>query len=99
MRPQSMIRHLLAGAALLLLATQVSGAQTEGADEADPHGGRRHGPPPAEALAACKTLKDGDLCTFNSPVKGAISGVCKARGDRPLACRPDKPADAGAAAR
>lgn len=43
--------------------------------------------PPAEALAACKTLASGAACSFTSP-RGAEKGSCFAPEGRPLACRP-----------
>ena len=46
----------------------------------------RHGPP-AEALAACKTLASGAACAFKSP-RGAKTGSCFAPEGKPLACRP-----------
>ena len=46
----------------------------------------RHGPP-AEALAACKTLASGAACAFTSP-SGAETGSCFAPEGKPLACRP-----------
>lgn len=50
--------------------------------------------PPAEALAACKTLKAGDACSFTGD-RGAESGSCWAPEGLPLACRPkDAPAPA-----
>lgn len=58
-----------------------------------PPGDRRG--PPAEALAACKSLKAGDACKFTAD-RGAASGSCWAPEGRPLACRPkDAPPPGG----
>ena len=58
-----------------------------------PTGGRER--PPAEAMAACKTLKAQDACSFNGG-RGAVSGTCWAPEGAPLACRPkDAPAASG----
>jgi len=46
----------------------------------------RGGPPP-EALAACKSAKPGDACSFNGG-RGAASGTCWAPEGKPLACKP-----------
>ena len=43
--------------------------------------------PPAESLAACKTLTSGAACSFTSP-RGAETGTCFAPEGKPLACRP-----------
>ena len=49
----------------------------------------RRGPPP-EAIAACKTLKTDQACTFASP-KGTEKGTCAQRDSSgPLACRPER---------
>jgi hypothetical protein len=55
----------------------------------------RGGQPPAEALAACKALKQGDTCSFSGE-RGAASGTCGAPEGRPLACRPANAPQAGA---
>ncbi|MCB1911042.1 MAG: hypothetical protein R3E45_12080 [Rhodocyclaceae bacterium] len=59
---------------------------------AQPAGGGRKGPP-AEALAACKSLASGDACEFDGP-QGKASGTCFApQQGMALACRPkDAPA-------
>ena len=61
-------------------------------------GGERQGPP-AEALAACKSLASGAACSFTSP-RGDASGTCFApKEGMALACRPkDAPVQGGAAA-
>jgi hypothetical protein len=43
--------------------------------------------PPAEALAACKTLSSGQECSFTAP-QGAVKGTCWAPEGKPLACKP-----------
>jgi hypothetical protein len=49
----------------------------------------RGGPPP-EAIAACKTLKADQACSFTSP-RGAEKGTCGQRdASGPLACRPER---------
>ena len=76
---------------VILFCSAAATAQTR-PGEAPP--GDRRGPP-AEALAACKTLKAGDACAFSSD-RGAASGSCWAPEGRPLACRPkDAPAPGG----
>ena len=48
--------------------------------------------PPAEALAACKSLSSGAACSFTAP-HGAVTGTCWAPEGKPLACKPkDAPA-------
>jgi hypothetical protein len=48
--------------------------------------------PPAEALAACKTLSSGQECSFTAP-HGPVKGTCWAPEGKPLACKPkDAPA-------
>ena len=49
---------------------------------------REHRGPPPESIAACKSLKLDQACTFTSP-KGAETGTCAQRDtSAPLACRP-----------
>ena len=43
--------------------------------------------PPAEALAACKTLSSGQECSFTAP-QGSVKGTCWAPEGKPLACKP-----------
>ena len=43
--------------------------------------------PPAEALAACKTLSSGQECSFTTP-QGTVKGTCWAPEGKPLACKP-----------
>lgn len=62
-----------------------------GASFAQPRGGQ----PPAEALAACKSAKQGDACSFTGD-RGKASGSCEAPEGKPLACRPsDAPTPGG----
>jgi hypothetical protein len=79
----------LAGVLTALLASTAS-AQPSG-------GGQRQGPP-AEALAACKSLASGATCSFSGP-HGTVAGTCFApQQSLPLACRPkDAPAQGGSA--
>ncbi len=49
----------------------------------------QHHRPPAEALAACKSLASGAACNFTSP-HGAESGTCGGPEGKPLACRPQR---------
>lgn len=50
--------------------------------------GEGHPPgPPAEAIAACKSLSSGAQCSFSSD-RGAINGTCWAPEGKPLACKP-----------
>ena len=48
---------------------------------------KEHRGPPAEALAACKSLAAGAACSFTSP-HGAETGTCGAPEGKPQACRP-----------
>jgi hypothetical protein len=43
--------------------------------------------PPAEALAACKTVASDAACSFTGP-KGEVNGACRAPAGKPLACVP-----------
>jgi hypothetical protein len=55
-----------------------------------PVAGEHHGPPP-EAIAACKSSRLGQACSFTSP-RGAESGTCfQPDASKPLACRPAAP--------
>ncbi len=68
----------------LLLATACASLMAM----AQPTGGQGgHRPPPAEALAACKSLASGAACNFTSP-RGKATGTCFAPEGKPLACRP-----------
>lgn len=63
---------------------------------AQPAGGAPQGPPP-EALAACKALTSGAVCSFVG-LRGAVTGTCAAPQGKDLACRPkDAPPPGGAA--
>jgi hypothetical protein len=75
----------------LALTAPATFAQTGGSAEQGPgqKGSERHMGPPPEALAACKSKKAADPCSFTSP-HGSVSGSCWAPEDRPLACRPDQ---------
>lgn len=47
-----------------------------------------HRGPPAEAIAACASLRAGDTCSFGFGAR-AMEGICRARpGDSQLACAP-----------
>ncbi|MEC5216055.1 hypothetical protein RCH09_000992 [Actimicrobium sp. GrIS 1.19] len=51
--------------------------------------------PPAEALAACKTVASDAACSFTGP-KGEVNGTCRAPAVKPLACVPkDSPQKTG----
>ncbi len=88
--------NLPAAGVLVCLAWAVSSV-IAGAASAQPAGGMRQGPP-AEALAACKSLVGGAVCGFSGP-QGTVSGTCFApQQGMALACRPkDAPAPDGAA--
>lgn len=47
------------------------------------------GPPPPEALKACRTKVSGEACSFQGRGR-QIAGTCFAPASRPLACRPDR---------
>ena len=86
-------RTTLASLAALAIALCSATALAQPKSGEGPPGGR--GGPPAEALAACKTLKADDACSFTSD-RGAASGSCWAPEGKPLACRPkDAPAPGG----
>jgi hypothetical protein len=61
-------------------------AQASAPREGGPPDGHRG--PPAEALAACKTLAAGKACAFKLGER-SLSGRCWAPEGRPLACRPE----------
>jgi hypothetical protein len=88
------LRHC--GAAACLAAAGLCAAQpsppASGPSGEGPRGGHR--PPPPEALAACKALKDGQACTFTGP-RATINGTCFAPEGKPLACRPMRPPEEG----
>jgi hypothetical protein len=71
------------------LATDSAWAQLATAAVGPPPRGERRGPPP-ESIAACKSLKVEQACSFMSP-KGAEKGSCAQRdASEPLACRPER---------
>ena len=70
-------------ASSLICASVLSGALFAQAPKGD--GEKRK--PPAEAIAACKSLSKGQACTFTSPQR-TVTGTCWAPEDKPLACRP-----------
>ncbi|QDL52989.1 hypothetical protein [Rhodoferax aquaticus] len=84
--------RVCAAMALLLCAATAS-AQQAPPNGPKPAGGQEqqegpeHRKPPAEALAACKSLAAGAACNFTSP-RGAEAGTCGAPEGKPLACRP-----------
>lgn len=62
-------------------------SQPTAASAPPPPADERRGPPP-ESIAACKSLKAEQACSFTSP-KGAETGTCVQRdASQPLACRP-----------
>lgn len=65
-------------------------AQTNASANGMNKGGPMGGPPPAEAIAACKSLPAGKDCSFSTP-QGTEKGVCWAPEGKPLACKPNKP--------
>lgn len=72
------------------LLTACACAQPTGAHD-------RPGPPPPEALAACKSSAAGQTCSFTT-ARGTASGTCWAPEGKPLACKPkDAPAPAASA--
>lgn len=77
---------------LLALSLFVGALTACGGISAQPAGGNG-GPPPAEALQACKSLSSGQECSFSSS-QGTSKGTCWAPEGRPLACKPkDAPTD------
>jgi hypothetical protein len=73
--------------------SQHSDGRQPGQQGQGPGGQERHRPP-AEALAACKSLASGAACSFTSP-RGAETGTCGAPEGKPLACRPQRGAGGG----
>ncbi len=60
---------------------------TQGQGGSGPGGGH-HGPPPAEALAACQGKAAEASCSFSHEGR-ALTGTCfTPASDKPLACRP-----------
>ncbi len=79
--------HLVA----LVLSLSAAACTAQQQSRQPPRGGQ----PPAEALTACKTLQQGDACSFSGD-RGSASGTCEAPEGRPLACRPANAPQAGA---
>jgi hypothetical protein len=73
----------------LSLACSLASAQPAQDAQGSGAGQKGHHRPPAEALAACKSLSSGAACNFTSP-HGAESGTCRAPEGKPLACRPQR---------
>lgn len=91
--PSRSTRSHVPALALLALVFCSANALAQPKPDNAPPGDRRG--PPAEALAACKTLNAGDACSFTSE-RGTASGSCWAPEGRPLACRPkNAPAPGG----
>lgn len=72
---------------LWLACAAVAHAQQQPPQGKEGAEGDEHRKPPAEALAACKSLAAGSACNFTSP-RGAETGTCGAPEGKPLACRP-----------
>lgn len=88
MRSPFIIRTAIVCLAVSLAAGNV-GAQSPGPAGKPPLGGEHRGPPP-ESIAACKSLKVDQACSFTSP-KGAEKGTCVQRdASQPVACRPER---------
>jgi len=81
-RPRPLLSVLIISLSSLPLLAQTAPAQSGAGDKEPGHRG-----PPAEALAACKTLSAGAACAFTSP-HGQETGTCFAPEGKPLACRP-----------
>ena len=74
------IIHIASACLAATLAAASAWAQPAGAT----------GGPPPESIAACKSLKVQQACSFTSP-KGAEKGTCAQRdASEPLACRPER---------
>jgi hypothetical protein len=83
----SRLAMMLAAAAAIAAGSPAT-AQTPPPPQ--PGGGEHHGPP-LEAIAACKSSKLSQPCSFTSP-RGAESGSCwQPDASKPLACRPAAP--------
>lgn len=67
------------------------------AHEGKHHGKEGHHRPPKEAVEACKDKAADAACTFKGFRGQDMSGVCKAHGDKPLACKPTGAAGGGEA--
>jgi hypothetical protein len=66
---------------------QQPGGPQDGQGGGQQGGGEHHGPPP-EAIAACKSLKMDQACSFTGQ-HGARTGTCwQPESSKPLACRP-----------
>lgn len=77
-----------------LLLVQLTAAPTFAADSpgqrgTEDGGAARRGPP-AEAVAACKGLANGQSCNFTGR-QGDMRGSCWAPAGKPLACKPLQP--------
>ena len=86
--------RMASASACLAAALAVNGTWAQPAGPAGPAGpappvGEQRSPPP-ESIAACKSLKVEQACSFTSP-KGAEKGTCAQRSaNEPLACRPER---------
>jgi hypothetical protein len=71
--------------AAVIAASNTATAQSPPGGDA---GGEHRGPPP-EALAACKSAKPNQACSFVAPI-GTVNGNCwQPDATHPLACRPE----------
>lgn len=86
MRTPALLRSTRQWTAPLLIVLSTTGAWAQGQPQDGPRG-KGEGRPPAEAIAACKSVESGGTCTFSSP-KGTVTGTCDGPEGKPLACVP-----------
>jgi hypothetical protein len=85
MQNKSILAHAVLSVSLALSGGMLYAQSARGGDSPRP--------PPPEALAACKTLKSGQDCSFKGP-HSSVQGTCWAPPNKPLACKPSHmPAD------
>jgi hypothetical protein len=73
----------------VIASIDVVTAQTPSPAQGGDVNGEHRGPPP-EAIAACKTAKPDQACSFTAPV-GTVTGNCwQPDANHPLACRPER---------
>jgi hypothetical protein len=77
----------LPAALALVGAAWIVSTMLANAASAQPRGGDGPPAPPAEALAACKSLSSGQACSVSGQ-RGTVAGTCVAPQGKALACRP-----------
>jgi hypothetical protein len=87
LKAKAKAKRVLAVTQLFGIALVATLSYFNGVAFAQPTEGGGHRVPPAEALAACKSLASGAECGFTSE-RGTMKGNCWAPEGKPLACKP-----------